>query len=73
MVVVGRTLEEACINAVQLEQNAKVILMASAVGKIKPTPDSAGESYRSIVTEKVPNEWTYLEQRVKRGERWAKI
>lgn len=41
-VSVGRSVEEACIVSVMLEKTAKMILMASACGKVTPLQENGG-------------------------------
>ncbi len=77
-VVTGETLEEACINMVQLEQAAKMILLAGPLGKVVPVPQDAVKKFRSLVEVRQSRsgrplaEWRYFERLIKRGERWRK-
>jgi ribulose-5-phosphate 4-epimerase/fuculose-1-phosphate aldolase len=82
----GATIEEACMNMVHLERTAKMILMASAVGSVKPlTPEIIrdyqlavhGEAIDSARTNYTRNpgrkEWRYFEYMVKKGEQWPRL
>jgi len=75
-IVTGKTLEEACINAVQLERAAKMIMLAGSLGEVKPVPDAAVERFQSIVEpsrsgpKRPVAEWRFYETMIKRGERW---
>jgi L-fuculose-phosphate aldolase len=78
-VVTGETLEEACVNTLQLERAAKMILLAAPLGKIKPVPREAVAKFETMVEVKQTKsgrplaEWRYYERLVKRGERWSRI
>lgn len=75
-IVTGETLEEACINTVQLERAAKMIMLAGSLGKVSPIPEAARKKFQSIVepsrgrTRRPVAEWRFYETMVKRGERW---
>ena len=84
--VVGGTLEEACINMVRLERTARMILAAAAAGKPAPLPPSAARKFLSIVgrgSKEIPGEkrksvshiteWHYYESMIKRGQRWNRL
>lgn len=85
--VVGETLEEACMTMVRLERSARMILAAAAVGKPSPLPPSAANQFRSIYpgtgSKKVRDpsarsighatEWHYYESMIKKGERWNRL
>lgn len=85
--VVGETLEEACINMVRLERTSKMILSAASVGKPEPLPPSAARKFRSIYmgegSKETPGkrrksighatEWHYYESMIKKGERWNRL
>jgi len=74
VIVTGKTLEEACINTVQLERTAKMIMLAASLGKVSPVSEAAVNTYRSIVghgqSRRPVAEWRFYESMVKRGERW---
>src|SRR5713226_6797940 len=86
-VVVGETIEEACMNMVELERSAKVILLASALGDIKALPPAVLKKFQTVVgsrwkddTDQAKSrslvewmEWHYYESLVKRGERWSRL
>lgn len=78
-VVVGETLEAACVNMLQLERAAKMILLAAPLGKVKPCPREAVDKFESLVEVRQSKsgrplaEWRYYEQLVKRGERWSRL
>ncbi len=75
-IVTGETLEEACINTVQLERAAKMIMLAGSLGEVSPVPDTAVKKFQSIVEpsrsegKRPVAEWRFYETMVKRGERW---
>lgn len=80
VIVTGRTLEEACINAVQLERTAKMIMLAG--GEVEPLSPDAIRKFNSIIdnarrqskTQQLPvAEWRFYEKLVKKGERWSKL
>ncbi len=85
--VVGETLEEACMTMVRLERSARMILAAAALGNPAPISPSAAHRLRSIyagpatnkVREGLPKsighatEWRYYESLVKKGERWSRL
>ena len=81
--VIGETLEEACINTVQLERTAKMILLASSLGKVNAMSPVAVKQLQSVVGTRSKNPrkenkslsdaplvWRYYEAMIKRGERW---
>ena len=83
VIVTGKNLEEACINTVQLEHTAKMVLLGSGFGKVKSLPSAAIKQFRSVVGSRVKDvkdrdllasmlEWRYYESMVKAGERWAR-
>jgi HCOMODA/2-hydroxy-3-carboxy-muconic semialdehyde decarboxylase len=85
-IVVGETIEEACINMVRLERTARMILAAAAVGNPAPIPAAAAEKFHSIIgkdsTEIAPHqrravsqmtEWHYYEHLIKKGRRWNRL
>lgn len=85
--VTGETLEEACINMVRLERNARMVLAAAAVGNPTPIPPSAARQFHSIYSgggsKEKPGqrrksighemEWHYYESLIKKGERWNRL
>lgn len=84
-IVTGETLEEACMNMVELERSARLILMAGSLGNVKALPPAVMKRFLTIVgsrwkdrTEQKNSpalvewmEWHYYEGLVKRGERWS--
>jgi ribulose-5-phosphate 4-epimerase/fuculose-1-phosphate aldolase len=77
--VTGRTIQEACLNAVHLERTAKMILWAQSVGKVSPFPAAVVKKYERVEADRVTRrgsrpprspEWNYYEWMIKRGERW---
>jgi L-fuculose-phosphate aldolase len=78
-VVTGETLEEACVNMLQLERAAKMILLAGPLGKVKPVPVDAVKKFESLVEVRQTRsgnplaEWRYYERLVKKGERWSRL
>lgn len=82
-IVIGKTLEEACINMVQLERTAKMILLGSAIGKAQPLSAAEIELFKSAAGRRARGkadpanasffEWNYYESLIKRGERWSRL
>jgi ribulose-5-phosphate 4-epimerase/fuculose-1-phosphate aldolase len=82
-IVTGRNLEEACINMVQLERTARMILMGRALGQAQPLSPAAIEEFKSIAGLRARGkadptiasfiEWGYYESTIKRGERWSRL
>jgi ribulose-5-phosphate 4-epimerase/fuculose-1-phosphate aldolase len=79
--VVGNTIQEACLNTVQLERTAKMHLWAQSIGRASPIPKSVLKKYEQVEAERVTArgsrpprspEWTFYERLIKRGERWSK-
>jgi L-fuculose-phosphate aldolase len=77
--VTGRTIQEACLNAVHLERTAKLIMWAAGVGRAGPIPATVVRRYQQVEAERAKRrkpgpprspEWNYYEWMVKRGERW---
>jgi len=84
VIVTGKNLEEACINTVQLERTAKMILLGSTIGKVEALSSASIKQFRSVVGSRVKDvadrdlmasvlEWRYYESMVKAGERWARL
>jgi ribulose-5-phosphate 4-epimerase/fuculose-1-phosphate aldolase len=81
--VTGRTLEEACINMVQLERTAKLILMSHAIGEPQSLSAAELEEFKSVAGLRARGkadpaiasfmEWSYYESLIKRGERWSRL
>ncbi len=78
-VVTGETLEEACVNMVQLERAAKMILATGSLGKVKAIPQDALDKFQSLVEVRQTRsgnplaEWRFYETLLKRGERWSRL
>jgi L-fuculose-phosphate aldolase len=78
-VVTGETLEAACVNTLQLERAAKMILLAAPLGKIKPVERDAVQKFESLVEVRQSKsghalaEWRYYERLLQKGERWSRI
>jgi L-fuculose-phosphate aldolase len=78
-VVTGETLEEACVNMLQLERAAKMVLLAAPLGKVKPVSREAVEKFESLVEVRQTKsgrplaEWRYYERLLQRGERWSRL
>ncbi|MBI4489443.1 MAG: class II aldolase/adducin family protein [Deltaproteobacteria bacterium] len=76
--VTGETLEEACMTMVRLERAAKMILLASPLGRLRPLSSAVVKKFQTVVagrsggTRRVPLEWRYYESLVKRGEWWSR-
>lgn len=84
--VVGETIEEACMNMVHLERTAKMILWARGSAKLHSLSPSVAKRFLSVAgsgAKETPRErrsggsalleWDYYESMVKRGERWSKL
>jgi len=78
-VVTGETLEEACVNMVQLERAARMILLAAPLGKVNPISQDAVKKFQSLVEVRQTRsgrplaEWKYYESMIKKGERWSRL
>lgn len=78
--VVGPTLEEACMTTVQLERVAHMILAAGSLGKVQPLSERNIEQFQSVVGQRsdrnirsrMPLDWRYYESLVKQGKGWSK-
>jgi ribulose-5-phosphate 4-epimerase/fuculose-1-phosphate aldolase len=77
--VTGRTIQEACLNAVHLERTAKLILRAGRVGRFSPVTATAVKKFHAVEAGRLnvgrpgpprSPEWNYYESMIKRGERW---
>jgi ribulose-5-phosphate 4-epimerase/fuculose-1-phosphate aldolase len=77
--VTGRTIQEACLNAVHLERTAKLILRAGRVGRFSPVTAIAVKKFHAVEAGRLnvgrpgpprSPEWNYYESMIKRGERW---
>jgi L-fuculose-phosphate aldolase len=86
-IVTGETIEEACMNMVELERAAKMILLAGAQGKVRAMPPAKLKKFQTIVGSKWKDtvsrgskgglvewmEWNYYAALVRKGERWSKL
>lgn len=78
-VTTGETLEAACVNMLQLERAAKMMLLAAPLGRVKPVSREAVEKFESLVEVRQSKsgrplaEWRYYEQLLQRGERWSRL
>ena len=82
-IVTGKTLEEACINMVQLERTAKLLLLSSGLNEPQPLSSAEIEQFKSIAGVRARGkadpaiasfmEWSYYESMIKRGERWSRL
>ncbi len=84
IVSVGKTVDEACMNALYLERTAKMQAMAHMLGYTGPTPEfleatqatfkklmaHQRELGRGRAPSKHSAEWNYYAYKVKKGERW---
>jgi ribulose-5-phosphate 4-epimerase/fuculose-1-phosphate aldolase len=77
--VIGKSIQEACLNAVHLERTAKIILRAASVGRFSPLTAIAMKKFRAVeggrLNRRSPGpprspEWNYYESMIKRSERW---
>ena len=82
-IVTGKTLEEACINMVQLERTAKLILLNGALGEPQPLSPAEIKQFKSTAGLRARGkadpaiasfmEWSYYESLIQRGERWSRL
>jgi L-fuculose-phosphate aldolase len=82
-IVTGKTIEEACINMVQLERTAKLMLLSGAFGHARPLSPAEINEFKSIAGTRARGkadpaiasfmEWSYYESLIKRGERWSRL
>ena len=85
IVTVGKTIKEACINALYLERTAKMQAIANMLGFEKPDDGFMQEMKQSV--EKLRNrvgkrrrgakdnyalEWNYYKRKVEKGEFWSR-
>jgi ribulose-5-phosphate 4-epimerase/fuculose-1-phosphate aldolase len=77
--VIGKSIQEACLNAVHLERTAKMILRAAGVGRFSPLTATAMKRFHAVEASRLNRrrpgpprspEWNYYESMIKRGERW---
>lgn len=79
IVTVGKSIDEACINAVYMERTAKIMAMAQLFG-FKSVPDDFIEqlsrSKEKLLTrgKRMPHsaEWNYYADLVKKGQQWTR-
>lgn len=85
-VVVGESIEEACMNMVRMERTAKMMMYASALGRPAPVPPAVGKLFAAIYPAPAnpkgrkrlrsighKTEFQYYEGLVKKGEKWQTI
>ena len=86
IVTVGKTVDEACINAMYLERTAKMLFVAYQLGYEGPTDefietlDRTSEKRQAWVkttgrdpeTARHSYEWKYYSEKVRKGERWTR-
>ena len=86
-VVVGESIEEACMNMARMERTAKMMMYASALGKPVPVPTAVGKQLAASYPAPGPSkqqskklrsighktEFQYYEWLVKKGETWPTI
>ena len=79
--VIGKSIQEACLNAVHLERTAKMVLRAASVGRFSPLTAIAVKKFHAVeagrLNRKRPGpprspEWNYYESMIRRGERWKR-
>lgn len=76
----GKSIQEACLNTIELERTAKMMVWAAHIGKIKsPFPPAIVKRYQSLEAGRLKRRsngpsrsaaWSYYESMIKRGERW---
>lgn len=78
-VVTGETLEAACVNMVQLERAAKMILLAGSLGTVTQISQADVDKFQSLVEVKQSRsgrplaEWRFYEMMIQRGEMWSRL
>ena len=75
--VIGKSIQEACLNAVHLERSAKMILRAACVDRFSSLTTIAMKKFQAVEGERSNRpgpprspEWNYYESMINRGERW---
>ncbi len=86
VVAVGKSIDEACMNAMYLERTAKIQGLATTLGFTGPTQDflddmmesgrrlgeqSLGVAYREA-RGGYSNEWTFYKHKLAQGQRWTR-
>jgi len=79
IVTVGKTIDEACMNAVYMERTAKIMAMAQLFG-FTGVPDGfigqLSSSKEKLLSRgrRLPHsaEWNYCADKIKKGERWTR-
>jgi L-fuculose-phosphate aldolase len=79
IVTVGKSIDEACINAVYMERTAKIMAMAKLFGFSGVPEDFIGQlssSKEKLLSRgtRLPHsaEWNYCADKIKKGERWTR-
>jgi ribulose-5-phosphate 4-epimerase/fuculose-1-phosphate aldolase len=86
VVTVGRTIDEATMNALYLERTAKIQGLAMALGFTGPTREFMAEIQESSRKQQAmgtveerhklrggySNEWAYYTNKIRAGERWTR-
>jgi L-fuculose-phosphate aldolase len=79
IVTVGKTIDEACLNAVYMERTAKIMAMAQLFGFSGVPEEFIGQLSRSkekLLTrgKRLPHsaEWNYYAEKIKKGEYWTR-
>jgi ribulose-5-phosphate 4-epimerase/fuculose-1-phosphate aldolase len=79
IVTVGKTIDEACMNAVYMERTAKIMAMAQLFGFSRVPDEFIGQlssSKEKLLSRgtRLPHsaEWNYFAHKIKKGELWAR-
>jgi len=79
IVTVGKTIDEACLNAVYMERTAKIMAMAQLFGFSGVPKEFIGQlssSKEKLLTRgrRLPHsaEWNYYADKIKKGEHWTR-
>jgi ribulose-5-phosphate 4-epimerase/fuculose-1-phosphate aldolase len=79
IVTVGKTIDEACLNAVYMERTAKIMAMAQLFGFSGAPEGFIGQlssSKEKLLTRgrRMPHsaEWNYYAEKIKKGEHWTR-
>ena len=80
IVTVGKSIDEACINAVYMERTAKIMAMAQLFG-FSGVPDEfigqLSSSKEKLLSRGLrlshSAEWNYYADKIKKGERWTRV
>jgi len=76
----GKSIQEACLNTVELERTAKMMVWAGTIGKTRsPFSPEIMKKYQALEASRLKRRssspsgsaaWSYYKSMIKRGERW---